>query len=257
MSRALWIPDALADHGLHVIRQANWDLRGDPDGFNPHGVVCHHTASNATAGNAPSLGICINGRPDLPGPLCHVLLARDATAYVIASGRANHAGAGGWRGLSGNSSVLGIEVENNGVGEPWTDQLLDAFARCCAALLEGMGDDTADYCCLHREWAPTRKIDPAGPGFPQDGNAWRARVQAALDNTGDLTIMDADTRSYLDAHFLAQVIATKQSELRIQKIIKRKFANDRERDAGLDQSIDALAAEIDALQGQLTDRPGA
>jgi N-acetyl-anhydromuramyl-L-alanine amidase AmpD len=35
-------------------------------------------------------------------------------AYVIAAGRANHAGEGGWKGLSGNSSVYGLEIEHTG-----------------------------------------------------------------------------------------------------------------------------------------------
>lgn len=206
MTRALWIPDQLEAAGLTVIREWGWDLRGSPS-FNPQGVVCHHTAS-APGNNAPSLGICINGRPDLPGPLCQILIARDGTCHVIASGTANHAGAGGWRGLTGNTSVFGIEVENNGLGEPWSGHLLDVFARACAALLRGMGDTDADNVCLHREWAPTRKPDPAGPGFPQDGNTWRTRVQAALNEGDDVTIdelqaelvnQDKRTRAVLEA----------------------------------------------------------
>ena len=206
MTRALWIPDQLETAGLTVVREWGWDLRGSPS-FNPQGVVCHHTAS-APGNNAPSLGICINGRPDLPGPLCQILIARDGTCHVIASGTANHAGAGGWRGLTGNTSVFGIEVENNGLGEPWTGHLLDVFARACAALLRGMGDTDADNVCLHREWAPTRKPDPAGPGFPQDGNTWRTRVQAALNEGDDVTIdelqqelvnQDKRTRAVLEA----------------------------------------------------------
>jgi len=206
MTRALWIPDQLEAAGLTVVREWGWDLRGSAS-FNPQGVVCHHTAS-APGNNAPSLGICINGRPDLPGPLCQILIARDGTCHVIASGTANHAGAGGWRGLTGNTSVFGIEVENNGLGEPWTGHLLDVFARACAALLRGMGDTDADNVCLHREWAPTRKPDPAGPGFPQDGNTWRTRVQAALNEGDDVTIdelqaelvnQDKRTRAVLEA----------------------------------------------------------
>lgn len=181
MTRALWIPAALRDHGLDVIEHPGWQARGH-DTLNPRGVVCHHTASAATSGDAPSLSTVINGRPDLPGPLCHVLIGRTGTCHIIAAGTANHAGPGSWRGLTGNSSVLGIEAENNGLGEPWTPGLLDAFARCAAALAQGAGAPI-DNVCLHREWAPTRKPDPAGPGFPQDGNEWRRRVAAAEGGT--------------------------------------------------------------------------
>ena len=86
----------------------------------------------------PALGTVINGRPDLNGPLCNVLLARNGDCYIIAAGTANHAGTGGWR-TSGNSSVLGIEAENNGVGEPWPAHQIDAYVRLCAAMCDGGG----------------------------------------------------------------------------------------------------------------------
>jgi len=117
VTRALWLADALRAEGVTVVEEPGWRDRGNPT-FSPKGVICHHTAGPAR-GDAPSLGTCINGRPGLPGPLCQIVLARSGTAHVIASGRANHAGAGGWRGLTGNTSVFGIEAENTGLGEPW------------------------------------------------------------------------------------------------------------------------------------------
>lgn len=173
MGRALWLPDALRTAGLVVHEVPGWQTRGSSS-FYPRGVVCHHTASHAGA-NAPALGICTNGRSDLAGPLCNVLLARNGDCHVVASGRANHAGTGGFRGLTGNSSVFGIEAENNGIGEPWPAAQIGAYLRLCAALAKGGGFTPATV-CYHREWAGARKIDPAGPGIPQDGNEWRARV---------------------------------------------------------------------------------
>lgn len=190
MPRALWLPTALRDHGLTVVETPGWQARG-ADSFNPRGVVCHHTASNAGSGDAPSLSICINGRPDLDPPLCQVLIGRTGTCHVIASGAANHAGSGGWNGLSGNSQVFGIEVENNGLGEPWTPGLVDAFQRAAAALCAGGGIPVANV-CYHREWAPTRKPDPAGPGIPQDGDEWRAAVAAVLNGDDDMTKEEHD-----------------------------------------------------------------
>lgn len=157
MGRALWIPDKLKEYGLKVVEVDGWQTRGSDD-FAPRGLVCHHTASSASGGNAPSLGICVNGRSDLPGPLCQVLLARDGTCYVIASGRANHAGEGGYKGLSGNSSVLGIEAENNGIGEPWNNY--EEYVACAAALRDG-ANFSNDMICGHKEWT-RRKIDPHG-----------------------------------------------------------------------------------------------
>lgn len=183
MGRALWLADTLRAHGLTVHEVTGWQTRGSAT-FNPRGVVCHHTASHAGA-NAPALGICTNGRSDLAGPLCNVLLARNGDCYVVASGRANHAGTGGWRGLTGNSSVFGIEAENSGVGETWPADQIAAYVRLCAALCDGAGIDPANV-CYHREWT-SRKIDPAGPGFPADGNSWRARVALDLHAPAPLT----------------------------------------------------------------------
>lgn len=156
MPRDTGIADRLRAAGLRVVEVAGWQTRGSTS-FNPRGSVDHHTAG-AASGNAPSLSICINGRAGLAGPLCNVLIGRDNTCYVIAAGRANHAGTGGWRGLSGNSSVYGVERENVGYAdrEPWREDQTDTAARVHAALIRGRAD--ASMVCRHAEWT-TRKID--------------------------------------------------------------------------------------------------
>ena len=58
----------LLDAGLQVAEQPGWKNSGRGDVGPIKGVICHRTAG-ALAGNMPSLGIIINGRPDLPGPL--------------------------------------------------------------------------------------------------------------------------------------------------------------------------------------------
>src|SRR5690606_28248152 len=73
----------------------------------------HHTAG-PRSGDLPSLNTLLYGRPGLPGPLCNAALSRSAKIHLIAARRANHAGLGGWKGLSGNSSVWGLEVEHIG-----------------------------------------------------------------------------------------------------------------------------------------------
>src|SRR2546426_643173 len=82
-----------------------------------------HTAG-ARTGNMPSLGIITNGRPGLSGPLAQLGLGRDGTFFVVAAGRANHAGAGEWQGeKNGNGNFIGIEAENTGLAndQPWPD----------------------------------------------------------------------------------------------------------------------------------------
>lgn len=161
MSRALWLPDRIRAYGVDVIETDGWRTRGS-ETFAPEVIVAHHTA-NPNRADAPSLGLVIRGRADLPGPLCQVLLSRSGKAYIVASGRANHAGAGSWKGISGNTRALGIEAENDGVGEPWPDAQLEAYFRVAAAMCDGTTPARgAEWICGHKEWAPTRKIDPRG-----------------------------------------------------------------------------------------------
>lgn len=166
------IAEKLRLFDLKVVEVAGWRARGS-DSFNPRGMVWHHTAG-PLKGNAPSLQICTNGRRDLPGPLCNVLQGRDNTIYVIAAGRANHAGAGRWNGLTGNASVYGLEVENVGTSaEQWRPDQVETSCRVAAAL-------TADAarCCHHKEWALPKGRKPDMHSL--DGDTMRARVGQLL-----------------------------------------------------------------------------
>jgi hypothetical protein len=182
------IADRLRGAGLEVVECAGWQTRGSSS-FDPRGSCDHHTAGPAS-GDAPSLNTVIHGRPDLAGPLCHVLIGRYSnTCYVVAAGRANHAGSGGWGGLTGNSSVYGIERENVGTtAEPWRPDQTDAAARAHAALIRGRAD--AGAVCRHAEWAPSRKIDTHSLA----GDDLRARVASYLTGgppAGALTPQEA------------------------------------------------------------------
>ena len=192
--RLPWIPTVLRNAGLKVELVGGWESRGKL-GMRPKVVVLHHTAA-AMGRNAPSLNVVIQGRSDLPGPLCHVLVGRDGTCYVIASGVANHAGEGQWAGVTGNSQAIGIEVENTGTGsEPWTPALFDVMVRSCRALAKGAGIPPA-MVCGHKEWAPRRKVDPYGidmrdfrnlvanepePELPEDPMAYSLDIAAYVD----------------------------------------------------------------------------
>lgn len=158
MPRQLWLVDAAKRAGLEVAECAGWRERGS-DSFNPNGIVCHHTGG-ANTGDMPSLRVLLEGRSDLSGPLCNYGLSRSGKVYVVAAGRANHAGRGGWQGMVGNSSVVGIEAENNG-GQPWPEAQLDAYTRLCAAITRKLSG-SPQFCCSHKEWAspPGRKVDP-------------------------------------------------------------------------------------------------
>lgn len=166
--------------GLKVQEKEGWRHRGRPYNFYPRAIIAHHTASGSQSGNFASEGIVTFGRSDLPGPLCQILLGRDGTVKLIADGYANHAGYGGPRGDipkdQGNTYTIGIEAENNGVGEPWSAAQLNAYYRLCAALLVWIDRKDVNRVFGHKEWAPGRKIDPAGI----DMNRFREQVRKAL-----------------------------------------------------------------------------
>jgi GH24 family phage-related lysozyme (muramidase) len=157
-----WLPEILEKAGLKVAETAGWRTRGRAEMGKVLGVICHHTA-NPQSGNMPTLGMLINGRKDLAGPLAQLGLGRDGTYYVVAAGRANHAGPGSWEGVAtGNSSFIGIEAEHSGdPKDPWPEVQIDAYQRGVAAILKHIGAN-ANMCCGHKEYAlpPKRKSDP-------------------------------------------------------------------------------------------------
>lgn len=168
--------------GLKVEEKDGWRGRGRPYNFYPKGIICHHTASGSQSGNFASESVVTYGRSDLPGPLCQFLLGRDGTVMTIAAGYANHAGYGGpHAGIpenQGNTYTIGIEAENNGVGEKWSLAQVNAYYRLCAALLDWIGVSDVSKVFGHKEWAPGRKIDPAG----LDMVKFRAQVKKALED---------------------------------------------------------------------------
>lgn len=158
-----WMPGVLLEAGLKVAEVDGWQRRGRAEMGRVIGVMIHHTGSSAS-GNMPSLRTLIQGRTDLAGPLAQLGLGRDGTWYVIAAGRANHAGKGNWRGIqTGNSNFVGVECENSGQKSdlPWPDIQMLALRQGVAALLQHAGR-SAEWCVGHREYAlpAGRKPDP-------------------------------------------------------------------------------------------------
>ena len=172
---AAWLADVLRAAGLRVVEQEGWQERGHGDMGHIRGVLCHHTAG-PLHGEAPSMPTVIHGRPDLPGPLANLVLGRSGTFYVIAAGRAYHAGAGEWQGVvNGNSELIGIEAENTGLeNDPWPAPQIQAYHEGCSAILKHIGAPLI-MCAGHKEYAlpKGRKTDPS---FPMD--TFRAAIRA-------------------------------------------------------------------------------
>ena len=176
------LADVCRAAGLNVVEVAGWQTRGRPastGGFAPVGVLVHHTATGIRSSDADVVRLLVNGRSDLPGPLCQLGLARDGTVYVIAAGRANHAGNAKASGTvaagDGNRLYIGVEAFNDGVGEPWPQVQYDAYVRLAAALCQGVTGNSVQTVRGHKETSVTGKIDPT---FDMD--TFRANVSAAM-----------------------------------------------------------------------------
>lgn len=183
----------LRAQGFTVIEVAGWDSRGHGPMGAIQGVVCHHTAGSKV-GDYPSLAVVRDGRADLAGPLAHWGIGRTGTIYVIAAGVAWHAGAVNEQRFA-NAHAYGIEAENTGTGEVWSDALLAAYVALCAAICRVHGLK-ADAVRGHKEvCVPVgRKIDPAGIAMSD----FRSRIVAGLSAVdlktagSAVTTMDGD-----------------------------------------------------------------
>ncbi|HEX2656705.1 MAG TPA: N-acetylmuramoyl-L-alanine amidase [Polyangia bacterium] len=176
---------ALKAEGVRVVGRAGWRThnRAGHGAWGPvHGVVLHHTV---TTGTERSVQQCWDGyQPSLPGPLCHGVIAKDGTVYLVGYGRTNHAGSGdddvlqavideralpapNENNTDGNARFYGFECINLGDGkDPWPAAQREAMVRVSAALLRahGWGKDGDTSVIGHKEWTNT-KIDPrVSPG---------------------------------------------------------------------------------------------
>lgn len=163
--RVLELPDTLRKYGVEPVLVAGWAARGNEFPTRPDGALRHWTVGSLREG-IPSLGILTNGRSDLPGPLCQVGQERAEAskfdrAYVIASGKANHAGDGVLNGITGNYKLLGLEIEWTGPNEAFSGRRKDVSERIMRALLDCCTGTNDNDVGEHREYARPagRKVD--------------------------------------------------------------------------------------------------
>ncbi|CAM5654994.1 peptidoglycan-binding protein [Streptomyces fumanus] len=183
---------ALTAEGVTVVEHGDWRThnRNSVGAWGPvNGVMVHHTV---TSGTDASVDLCYDGTSELPGPLCHGVIAKDGTVHLVGNGRANHAGSGDADVLDavvaetalpapnsddvdGNTRFYGFECVNLGDGsDPWPEAQLKAISRVCAALCRAHGWSAASV-IGHLEWT-IRKIDPKGFSMA----SMRDRVAALL-----------------------------------------------------------------------------
>ena len=135
--------------------------------------MIHHTASPPSADGWDDVNYCTFHDDD--APLCNLYLGRSGQVWVCAAGATNTNGSG--RDPCGvtpddsmNSHAIGIEAGNDGKGETWPDAQLDAYTRLATALCDHYGFGVGRI-HGHAEWAPDRKVDPAGPPRYATGSA--------------------------------------------------------------------------------------
>jgi peptidoglycan hydrolase-like protein with peptidoglycan-binding domain len=184
---------ALRNEGVKVVEHSGWrtNNRNHKGAWGPvHGVMIHHTV---TTGTDATVRLCFQGRSDLPGPLCHGVIAKDGTVHLVGNGRANHAGLGdddvlraviaesaglpapNENNTDGNARFYGFECVNLGDGkDPWPAAQLEAIEAASAALCRAHRW-SARSVIGHKEWTNT-KIDPRGFSMA----AMRERVASRL-----------------------------------------------------------------------------
>lgn len=193
------VADAFADllraEGLTVVEVGRWQThnRNHKGPWGPvHGVMIHHTV---TKGTANTVRICREGYSGLPGPLCHGVIAKDGTVYLVGYGRANHAGLGdddvlkavmgetvppkpNEANTDGNRSFYGFECENLGDGkDPWPKEQLEAIERVSAAICRYHRWGPRSV-IRHLDWQPG-KVDPRG--IPWDAMQDRIADRLAVE----------------------------------------------------------------------------
>lgn len=132
-------------------------------------LVFHSTATSDNSFDTVS-ELLTNGRPDMKGPLAHLLVSRSGAViqFIPFNRRAWHVGMGHpWNGTSvQNSNSIGVQMINQGADshEPFTAQQVEAAKGIARAIRDAYG---IDVIVGHSEVAspPGRKTDP-GPLFP-------------------------------------------------------------------------------------------
>lgn len=163
------LADVCRAAGLTVLEQDGWKTRARKSGGygpgQPDHIMVHHTASGPNANgwadcNYMSLTSSIK-------PITNLYIDRAGIVYVLAAGCTNTNGVGidpchTMANDSMNTHAIGIEGGNDGIGEVWPEIQQTSYVILVAALCTAYNINPA---CVHGhyEYAPARKVDPAGP----------------------------------------------------------------------------------------------
>lgn len=185
VARANEVMARLRAAGITVHEQAGWQTRGNGMSSAYEGFIWHHTATGFANAN---LGVLINGRSDLAGPLCNTCGWADGSVGMISANPANHAGASGGYNTAPlpktglfNKYVWGHEIIYPG------DQPMTAPQYRTAGILAKICTDVFGYGDInrskgHAETSVTGKWDPGyAPGKTLDLNKFRSDAKNSLN----------------------------------------------------------------------------
>ncbi len=156
----------------------------------PNYVIIHHTAQESTAQTLKTFTLTKTAVS------AHYVVGRDGKVYQMVNDylRAQHAGIGKWGNVTDmNSCSIGIEMDNNGTTDIWTEAQINSLCALLATLKKKYSIPTANF-IGHADYAPTRKPDPNN--FP-----WKTLAKKGFglwyDDELQLPPADFDTTSAL------------------------------------------------------------
>ena len=132
----------------------------------PNFVLIHHTAQDSLGQTLRTFTIPRTGTSS------HYVVGRDGKVVQMVNDylRAHHAGAGKWGAVTDmNSCSIGIEMDNNGTTDIWTDAQINSLCSLLKTLKKKYGIPAANF-IGHADFAPGRKNDPKN--FP-----WKTLAQ--------------------------------------------------------------------------------
>jgi N-acetylmuramoyl-L-alanine amidase len=193
------LPQRCSEAGLEVYELDGWENYGKSA---DHGAaVFHWTASSRSQSPSSCANYCAynDGYPHY-----NVLVGRDGSVWFLARMKAESSGqisgvalnealaghanvdSAASRGLpdttSANNRLWAVSAQNDGVGEPWSEALINAMSVVCALSLEALG--LGIYHLQHHCGLTARKIDLTPRyGCPARGE-WYERIEAAMGGGG-------------------------------------------------------------------------
>ncbi len=134
----------------HFVGTVNMGIR------KPNYVIIHHTAQDSTEQTLRTFTLVKTAVS------AHYVVGRDGKVFQMVNDylRAQHAGLGKWGTVTDmNSCSIGIEMDNNGTTDVWTDAQINSLCSLLATLKKKYSIPAANF-IGHADYAPTRKPDP-------------------------------------------------------------------------------------------------